>query len=1147
MPDFVHLHTHSDYSLLDGAQKISQLVKRTAELNMHAVALTDHGVLYGVIDFYQTCKQHKIKPIIGCEVYVAENSRFDKKSVKGEGFGNNHLVLLAMNNKGYRNLVKLASLGFTEGFYYRPRIDKELLQKYNEGLIATSACLKGRVSELAVKSSYDSAKEAALEYAALFPDRFYLEIQRHGIEEEVIANDILIRIHKETGIPLIAANDAHYNMKEEAESHDILLCIGTGKQFSDQNRMKYKGDSFYLKSPEEMAQLFEDVPEALKNTVKIAEQCNVTLKLGDYHMPNFPIPPEVPNGDPAIYLKMLSEKGLLAKFPDGNIPEEYQKRLDYELHVINSMKFPGYFLITQDFMQYAREKGIPVGPGRGSAAGSLVAYSLGITNIDPLKYDLLFERFLNPRRVNMPDIDTDFCYERRGEIIDYIRKRYGESSVSQIITFGTLKAKGLVRDIARVLGMTYAEGDRIAKLIPDDPKMTLEKAEDLSEEIRALLHQDERYRQLWQHAKVLQGMNRHFGVHAAGVVIAPGELTDYVPVAVNSNGEFITQYDMKSVEKAGVIKMDFLGLRTLTVISHAIKMIKARGTDIDIDAIPLDDQETLRLFSEGQTHGIFQFESPGMREYLKKLKPTVLDDLIAMNALYRPGPLDNIPAFISRKNGIEKVSYLHPLLEPILKTTYGIIVYQEQVMQIASEIGGFDMGEADSLRKAMGKKESKIMKERRTPFIEGAKQRNVSEKTANEIYDLLIKFAEYGFNKSHSVAYAYVAYQTAWLKAHYPAEFMAAYLTSERTNIKRVVELINEVRRLGIAIIPPDVNVSSALFATKDNAIVYGLNAIKNVGEKVAESIAEAREQGGPFSSIFDLTKRVDLKTMNRKVLESLIYAGAMDSLKGNRAQLLNSVDIALAYGQRYQDEMNNSQVSIFGDSGQQLVLSEPSFDEIPEWNTTFQLEREKEYIGFYLSGHPLENFREEIEAVSNVDLLKDENRKPPEIIKTGGIIKSRNIRYNKQNNPWVIFQLETLTDDLTVLAFNKSYSDYKDLITENNKVFVTGKLSERDRDRDEISIILESIEPIENIRDVQLKELHVRMKSDEAEDIAKVNDIRALFNRYPGKLLIYIHIVCKDNQEKIVQVQNIRANTSRELLVKLREKLGSINVWLKA
>ncbi|HAE87878.1 TPA: DNA polymerase III subunit alpha, partial [Candidatus Marinimicrobia bacterium] len=549
MSGFVHLHTHSDYSLLDGAQKIERLVKRTKELGMSAVALTDHGVLYGVIEFYETCIKHKIKPIIGCEVYVAEESRFDRKSTRGEGMGNNHLILLAMNNTGYKNLVKLVSMGFTEGFYYRPRVDLDLLKQYNEGLIATSACLKGRVAELSVKHSYEAAKKAALEYAEIFPDRYYLEIQRHGIEEETLANESLIRIHRETGLPLVCANDAHYNTKEEAESHDILLCIGTGKQFNDSNRMKYEGDSFYLKSPEEMAELFRDIPEALENTEKIAGQCNVTLKFGEYHMPNFPIPEDVPGKDPAVYLKRLSEEGLRKKFRDGQIPENYQKRLDYELNVINSMKFPGYFLITQDFMRYAREHDIPVGPGRGSAAGSLVAYSLGITNIDPLKYDLLFERFLNPRRVNMPDIDTDFCYERRGEIIEYIRQRYGTSSVSQIITFGTLKAKGLVRDIARVLGMAYAEGDRIAKLIPDDLGMTLEKAEELSEDIRNLLKSDNRYQILWRHAKVLQGMNRHFGVHAAGVVIAPGDLTDYnIPVAVSNNGELITQYDMKSVE-----------------------------------------------------------------------------------------------------------------------------------------------------------------------------------------------------------------------------------------------------------------------------------------------------------------------------------------------------------------------------------------------------------------------------------------------------------------------------------------------------------------------------------------------------------------------------------------------------------------------
>lgn len=1148
MPNFVHLHTHSDYSLLDGAQKISHLVERTAELGMPAVALTDHGVLYGAIEFYEACKKHKIKPIIGCEIYVAEGSRFDRKTVRGEGTGNTHLILLAMNNTGYKNLVKLVSLGFTEGFYYRPRVDLELLKRYQEGLIATSACLKGSVAELAIKQGYDAAKNAALIYAAIFPDRFYLELQRHGTEEEAIANEILLQIHQETGLPLVCANDVHYNKKEEAASHDVLLCIGMGKLLHDQNRLKYRGDSFYLKSQEEMADLFSDIPEALENTLKIAEQCNVSLKFGEYHMPKFPIPEDIPGKDPSIYLKQLSEEGLLKKFPDGKIPEKYQNRLDYELSVINTMKFPGYFLITQDFMRYAREHDIPVGPGRGSAAGSLVAYALGITSIDPLKYDLLFERFLNPRRVNMPDIDTDFCYERRGEIIEYIRKRYGASSVSQIITFGTLKAKGLVRDIARVLGMTYAEGDRIAKLIPDDLGMTLEKAEELSEDLRNLINSDKRYQILWGHAKVLQGMNRHFGVHAAGVVIAPGDLTDYmIPVALNNNGELITQYDMKSVEKAGIIKMDFLGLRTLTVINHAVNMIKAKGIELDIDTIAQDDKETFRLFCEGKTHGIFQFESPGMREYLRKLKPSHINDLIAMNALYRPGPIENIPAFISRKNGIEKVSYLHPLLEPILKDTYGIIVYQEQVMQIASEIGGFDLGDADLLRRAIGKKKLKIMEEKRIQFIQGAKERNVPEKIANEIYDLLIKFAEYGFNKSHSVAYALVAYQTAYLKVHYPAEFMAASLTSERTNIKRIVELVNEVRKLGLKIIPPDVNISETLFTTKDNDIIYGLNAIKNVGEKVSKAIFESREKEGPFKTIFDLTCRVDSKILNRKALESLIYAGALDSLEGNRAQKINAVDLALAFGQRYREEANNAQISIFGEMSQQIILTQPTLERIPEWNVSFQLEKEKEHLGFYLSGHPLEDFRDEIEAVSNIDLIYDETQKPPEIIKLGGIIKSCNIRYNKQNDPWAMLKLETLTEDITVMAFNKSYTKYKELIQENQKVFITGKLSERDRNQEEISILLETIEPIENIRDVQLRQLHVKIESDIAENISILKTIKSFFNQYPGKLQIFFHMMNSDHEEKIIQVKNIRANASRELLDKLRDIVGITNVWLKA
>ena len=1142
MSDFVHLHLHSDFSLLDAAQKVKTIVERVKELGMNAVALTEHGNLFSAIHFANAAKKLGVKPIFGCEVYVAKDGRFDNTPPpKGEGQRYNHLVLLAMNNTGWHNLIKLTSLGYLEGFYYKPRIDMELLQKYNEGLIALSACIKGAVPEAAIKSGYEAARAAALDLSRVFPGRFYLELQNHGIPEEKIARDMLIELSHDLGLPLVCANDAHYTYKENAQSHDILFCLGTNKDLDDPSRQRYYGDSFYIKSPQEMAELFADTPQALENTVIIAERCNVDLGQKQYLQPVFTIPKGLPVKTEGEYLRYLSLEGLKVRFPDG-IPEEYVPRLTYELDVIEKMGFPGYFLIVQDFVQYAKKNGIPVGPGRGSAAGSLVAYALGITNVDPIPYSLLFERFLNPERVSMPDIDIDFCYERRSEVIDYIRQKYGATSVCQIITFGQMKAKAVVRDVARVLKMSYAEGDRIAKLIPDELKMTLNKAYNDSPELKELIDNDDRYQKLWKHALVLEGMNRHAGIHAAGVVIAPGDISDYVPLYKSTKGDVTTQWDGKLLDDLGLLKMDFLGLRTLTVIDQTLKMLKKRGIEIDIDNIPLDDPEVYKLFSEGRSQAVFQFESPPMREYLKKLRPNRIDDLVAMNALYRPGPMDNIPSYIARKHGFEKVEYLHPLLEPILKNTYGIIVYQEQVMQIAALVGGLSLGEADNLRRAMGKKNISIMNQLQEKFIEGAMQNGVSKEIASAIYNLILKFAEYGFNKSHSVAYALVAYQTAYLKAHYPAEFMAANLTSERTNNKRIVELLNELRRMGLTLKPPDINRSETLFTSDGESVTYGMNGIKNVGEKACDAIVSERNANGAFKSLYDLTSRIDLKQVGKRVLEGLTLAGALDSLPGNRRQKFEVIEAAFQYGQRVQEEKNSPQVSLFGDVTKSLI-TEPSLPELPDYSDAEKLEMEKSNIGYYLSGHPLEPFREELELFCNDYLLNEENKQNNIPIRIGGIVKGKKTGIDSKKRNYARFSLEGLENEVTVLVFGDIYDQYHQLIEDNAKLFVEGKRSDRDDDRNESTLFANGILPLEEMREKMAKSVHLRLNKEQTGD-AFLNQLKQLMRKYPGEAKLYFHIATENDGEKLLLSQGMRVNTSNLLISQLRSQIGDKQVW---
>ena len=909
--EFVHLHNHSDYSLLDGAQTVQTLVNTIDDLGMDSVALTEHGNLFSVIPYYKSAKKAGVKPIIGCEVYVAVGSRFDKKTTAEGGWGNNHLVLLAQNYTGYQNLMKLVTLGYLEGFYYRPRIDIDLLKEHSEGIICLSGCLKGEIPEKMIKGDWDGAKKAALRFSEIFDDRFYLEVQNHGIPEEIQNIENMKKLSHELNLPMVCTNDAHYAKHEHWEAHDVHICLGTGKDRDDPNRLRYATPEFYFKTQDQMFHMFKDVPGAIENTRKIADSIDLEIPMGDYHLPNFPIPKDAVSSNPDHYLKSLCVKGVQNRY--GDYTPELESRLNHELNVIKKMGFAGYFLITADFVKYAKDNMIPVGPGRGSAAGSLVSYSLGITTVDPIRHKLLFERFLNPDRISMPDIDIDFCIERRGEVIDYIKNQYGENSVTQIITFGKMKARQVVRDVGRVLGYSFGETDKLAKMIPTTINITLEEALDQSPELLAASKGE--FKELLDYSKVLEGMNRHASIHAAGVVIAPGELTDYVPLYKSTQGDITSQYDMKGLEELGLLKLDFLGLRNLTVIDNAVKLIKDGGNDIDIENIPFDDQSVYKLFTKGLTIGVFQFESSGMREFLKKLKPTAIEDLIAMNALYRPGPMNNIDDFIKRKHGKKEIQYLHPSMENILEETYGIIVYQEQVMQIANEIAGFSLAEADIMRRAMGKKIKKLMDELKVKFIDGAQEKNnIQPEIAKQIYELIEKFAEYGFNKSHSTAYAYVAYQTAWLKTHYPAEFMSANLTSEMSNIDRVVILINECRKMKIDVNPPDVNVSSIDFRpVNKNTISFGLNAIKNVGTKALEQIIESRQDKKKYKSIFDFTANVALKTVNKKVLESLIMSGAMDSLEGNRAQKFNEIEVALKYGQSEQDAKSKNQVDLFG------------------------------------------------------------------------------------------------------------------------------------------------------------------------------------------------------------------------------------------
>jgi DNA polymerase III subunit alpha len=1030
MSEFVHLHLHTEFSLLDGACHVDELVEQAAKFKMPALAITDHGNMFGAVAFHDACRAEGVKPIIGCEIYVAIGSRHDRAGT-GISEAYNHLTLLASNEAGYHNLMKLVSIGYTEGFYHRPRIDKEVLQKHSEGLVCLSGCLSSEIGVALRNGNEAQALRSIGEFGDIFGEgRFFLEIMEHGMEEQRRVTRALTRLHERTGLPLVATNDAHYLLKDDAHAHDVLLCIGTGKKVQDQERFRFDSEEFYLKSAEEMARVFPDHPQALANTLRVAEMCEFSLKPVS-SLPAFDVPAgftiesyfeKVTRDGFADRLRTLgplAESGRL-RYPIAN----YEERLDKEIGVIRRVGFSGYFLIVWDFIRYGRENRIPVGPGRGSAAGSLVAYCMRITDIDPMEYDLIFERFLNEERISPPDIDIDFCEARRGEVIEYVTRKYGRANVAQIITFGTMKSKAVVRDVARVMDMSYADADKIAKMIPFDLKMTLEKALQESPPLLEAYQKDPKVKELIDVSRRLEGTTRHASIHAAGVVISPQPLIDLVPLFRSNTGDVTTQYDMKGIERIGLLKMDFLGLRTLTLIDNCVKMIEAQlGVVVDPAAIPVDDAKTYDLFTQGKTSGLFQFESEGMRDILKRFKPAELEHLTALNALYRPGPMQMIDDFIKRRHGQTRVTYEHPSLEPILKGTYGVMVYQEQVMQIASALAGFTLGEADILRKAMGKKKADVMATQKDQFLKGAAARSVPEKKAIKTWDHMEQFAGYGFNKSHSAAYAWLAYQTGYLKANYPPYFMAALLTAERATTEKMVAYIGECREMGIKVLPPEVNQSDMFFTVVGNDIRFGLAAIKNVGEGAVEAALKARREGEPFRSLYDFCERADMRAVNRRVVESFIKSGCFDSLDQRRAALFASIDPAMEGGQKRQRDREQGQSSLFGmlAGPDEAAPVERAPDATP-WSEGERLAFEKESLGFFITGHPLERFREELSqwATTTIGHLADVADRPEVAI--GGIITGLRLLKTKKGDRMATFVLEDLEGSVEALVFPETY-----------------------------------------------------------------------------------------------------------------------------
>ncbi len=1146
---FTHLHVHTEFSLLDGSNKIKEYVKYVKELGMDSAAITDHGVMYGVVDFYKAAKEAGINPVIGCEVYVAPHSRFDRELTGGEE-RYYHLVLLAENNVGYANLVKIVSKGFTEGYYYKPRVDLELLEKYHEGLIALSACLAGEVPRYIQKGLVDEAKKVALKYQGIFgKDNYFLELQDHGIPAQQTVNSVLLRMSKELDIPLVATNDVHYTYAEDAQPHDILLCLQTGKKLADEDRMRYDGGQYYVKSEEEMKGLFPYAWEAVENTQRIADRCHVEIEFGNYKVPHY----EAPDGsDSWSYLNKLCQDGMKERYPedDGTL----QERLRYELDTIKSMGFVDYFLIVWDYINFCRENGIAVGPGRGSAAGSIVSYCLKITNIDPIKYSLLFERFLNPERVSMPDIDVDFCYERRQEVIDYVGRKYGADRVVQIVTFGTMAAKGVIRDVGRVMDLPYAYVDRIAKMIPNEQNqgVPIDRALEMNPELKNLYQEDEQVHNLIDMSRRLEGLPRHTSMHAAGVVICPEEADEFVPLSRGADGSITTQFPMTTIEELGLLKMDFLGLRTLTVIQDTVRLVEqSKGICIDIDKIDYDDKDVLASLGTGKTDGVFQLESGGMKSFMKELKPQSLEDVIAGISLYRPGPMDFIPKYIKGKNHPESVTYDCPQLEPILAPTYGCIVYQEQVMQIVRELGGYTMGRSDLVRRAMSKKKQYVMEQERKNFtygnpeegVPGCVAAGIDAKVADHIYDTMMDFAKYAFNKSHAACYAVVAYQTAYLKYYYPVEFMAALMTSVIDNPSKVAEYIMTSRSMGIQILPPDINVGENGFSVSDGQIRYALSAIKSVGRSVIDAIVAEREARGPYQNLGDFVTRVTDRDMNKRIVEHFIKAGAMDSLGGTRKQLL-SVYMQVMDGIT-QDRKNNmaGQISLFDLAAEEEKMDyRVSLPDVGEYSREMKLAFEKEVLGIYISGHPLEEYREIWKKhITNTtaDFMLDEDTGECRVednarVTIGGMITEKKIKYTKNEKVMAFLQVEDLVGSVEVIVFPRDYERYGSAIMEDSKVFIKGRVSvEEDKDA---KLICEQITTFEQMP----KKLWIKFPTREAYEEQK-DALFDILREAEGKDNVVIYVENPKAMNPLAANWNVSAEAP--LIGRLETVFGEGNV----
>jgi len=1142
---FVHLHVHTQHSLLDGAIQVPRLLNKCAEYNMDAVAITDHGAMYGALEFYDKAKKAGIKPIVGCEFYIAPTSRTEK--ISGEAGPAFHLILLAMNYQGYRNLMKLSSIAQMEGFYYKPRIDKEVLEQYNDNLLALSACLHGEVPWLISHDRYEAAREKAQDMKRIFGDRYYFELQENGISEQKIVNEGLIQLSQELDIKLLATNDCHYLNKEEAHAHEVLLCIQTGKTIHDPKRFKFSSNDFYFKSPEEMRKQFDYLPEAVANTVEVAERCNLEIELGAYHFPRFPLP----EGETleSMFTKHCRE-GLQQRFakmrvsgtltPD--VEKQYSDRLRMEIDVINEMGFPGYFLIVADFINWAKSRDIPVGPGRGSGAGSLAAYSMGITDIDPIPYGLIFERFLNIERKSMPDFDIDFCQERRGEVIDYVRDKYGGSEhVAQIITYGSMKAKGVIRDVGRALDIPFGDVDKIAKLVPEELGVTIDKAIAQEPKITEAADLDPRISELLRVSKTLEGLARHTSTHAAGVVVSPEPMTEYLPICKGKDDETITQYDMKHTEMTGLIKFDFLGLKTLTVIRKALAHIKTDcGTDLDISAIDMADMKTFKLLCKGDSLGVFQLESSGMRELLVNMAPEQFSDLIALVALYRPGPLDSgmVKDFVDTKHGLRDAHYPLPQLKPILEETYGVIVYQEQVMKIANVLANYSLGDADILRRAMGKKIPEVMDQEKVKFMAGARDSQIDEEKAEYIFDLMAKFAGYGFNKSHSAAYALIAYQTAYLKAHYPAQFMTALLSCDMANTDKVVLYINECREHNIEVLPPDINESVQDFSVHEDRIRFGLAAVKNVGEAALSLIIKEREDNGRFRSLVDFCNRVHSASVNNRVIESLIKSGSFDSLGSKRSQLLAILPKAMDQAKAHQRDQQSGQMSLFSVAAEtnSSEVTEILLPDITEWEELEKLNFEKDTVGFYITGHPLDNNLTEIRTITDSDISNLENFNEGQPVRIGGLIRSCKQLKSKRGEPMAFVILEDIMETVEVMVFPDTYASCYQLLNSSEPIIVKGTVQKGDRG---LKIIADAIDLLPDARQKYTEAIHAKLEADTITRL-RLEELKELLFNYHGTCPFSITLHFSGEGEVDVDInKDFAVKPCREMSISVTELFG--------